>query len=76
MSLKWLCGLDITNDEEEELKIDQRKTLASLKQKRWEKIVLNINFIVVVIVGIGLFVFFTLNPFPSNFEFDLFNKTK
>ncbi|KAK7021877.1 Sodium/myo-inositol cotransporter, partial [Halocaridina rubra] len=67
-SCTWLCGLEIepTLDEknEEETK-EHINTLTSLEQDRFAKIILNTNLVIVMAVGIGLFTYYTIDPFPD-----------
>ncbi|XP_066950435.1 sodium/mannose cotransporter SLC5A10-like [Macrobrachium rosenbergii] len=69
-SCTWLCGLESlpdTQENKEDLE-EQLQSLTSLEQNRFAKIVLNINLVVVILVGIGLFTYFTIDPFPEGYD--------
>lgn len=68
-ALSWLCGLEmpsqtsmIKNSEE------QFSGVNSLDETPRTKMILRINLVLVVAVGIGLFVYFTVDPFPEGFD--------
>ena len=60
-----MCGLQVSQEniakEQENLQV-----LTSLKENARIKLFLNINFLVLVSVGMCLFVYFTIDPFPTN----------
>lgn len=68
-SLSWLCGLETTS-QTSSLKNTEEQLLgvASLEETTRAKTILHINFAVVVAVGIGLFAYFTVDPFPEGFD--------
>ena len=61
----WVCGLQVTH---QNISSEQNhlQFLTSLNENPRVKLFLNINFIVLVAVGIALFVYFTIDPFPAD----------
>lgn len=65
---KWFCGFSETADEQRLHKLEMEMHVAqtsSLKQSPWEKKVLRTNLIIIVLSAIGLYAFFSVNPFTT-----------
>ncbi|GAB6032116.1 Sodium/myo-inositol cotransporter [Chamberlinius hualienensis] len=58
----WFCGYDYDGKEEENLKAMQEHLmrLSTLNQTRFEKIILNVNLVIILTVGLFLYIFFTV----------------
>ncbi|XP_076029908.1 sodium/mannose cotransporter SLC5A10-like [Oratosquilla oratoria] len=66
----WLCGYEtesLTKEEQSEMQ-DHLRNITSLEQDPRAKMFLNANLVIVIVIGVGLFVFFTRDPFPEGFD--------
>ncbi|XP_045605237.2 sodium/mannose cotransporter SLC5A10 isoform X2 [Procambarus clarkii] len=60
----WLCGLQ-TQQSDPQM---EESTLNSLEERPRTKLFLNINLVLVLAVGVGCFVYYSLDPFSGNSE--------
>lgn len=68
-SLSWLCGLETASQTSSpKTKEEHLSGMASLDEDPRTKMILRINLVLVVAVGIGLFAYFTVDPFPEGFD--------
>lgn len=61
----WLCGLHFSQQSTKSREDENQQLIRSLDEKPRVKLFLNINFGILVAVGIGLFGYFTIDPFPA-----------
>ncbi|XP_050699315.1 sodium/glucose cotransporter 5-like [Eriocheir sinensis] len=67
-SCMWLCGLDLSQQSTRSMEEEHQEVMNSLEENPRVKIILNVNFGILVAVGIGLFTYFTTNPFPADID--------
>ncbi|XP_047473374.1 sodium/glucose cotransporter 5-like [Penaeus chinensis] len=65
-SCLWVFGLEAKEEPKEEPKGEAM--ISSLEQDPRASIFLNINLVVIVAICIGLFAYFSVNPFPNGFD--------
>lgn len=65
-SCLWVFGLEDNSVAKEEPK--GGSLISSLEQDPRARIFLNINLVVIVAICIGLFAYFSVNPFPNGFD--------
>lgn len=67
-SCSWLCGLQTSSSTQLSSEDEQHQALTSITEDPRVNKFLNANLVLVVAVGIGLFAYFSVNPFPEGFD--------
>ncbi|XP_063861449.1 sodium/mannose cotransporter SLC5A10-like isoform X1 [Scylla paramamosain] len=63
----WLCGLQVSQHSTKKLgEPDYKQALISLKEDPFVKKSLNICLVILLAVGVFLYTYFSVNPFPEN----------
>lgn len=64
----WLCGLHRSQESTASTEEEHKNVVNSLEENPRVKIILNVNFGILVAVGIGIFAYFTTDPFPADID--------
>lgn len=59
--LNWICGLD-ENVKKSETNKNKGELLSSVEQTQYEKYILNVNLVIIILVAVSLFIYFSVPP--------------
>ena len=65
----WLCGLQVSQySTEKSEEVERKQALISLEEDPNVKKILNICLLILLVVGIFLYTYFSIDPFPNNID--------